>query len=63
MEVFVIGQDDDWRGCEVVEHEGREQDGVVHDPWGESDGIAIRTVTLTGDGELELSSVIEIFVE
>ena len=35
----------------------------MYDPWGESEGIAIRTVTFTVAGELELSSVIEIFAE
>ena len=36
---------------------------VVDDPWEESEGIAIRTATLTVGGELELSSVNEISVE
>lgn len=42
----------------------RDADRGVHDPWEEGeDGIAIRTVTLTIAGELELSSVIETFAE
>jgi hypothetical protein len=44
--------------------EERDADRGVDDPWEEGeDGIAIRTDTLTIEGELELSSVIETFVE
>jgi len=56
---------DDRRGCEVVgcDNEEEKVDGGVDELWEGSEGIAIRTVTLTVEGELELSSVIEIFVE
>src|SRR5882757_5518162 len=52
---------DDWRGCEVVGCDNEEE--KVDGGWEGSEGIAIRTVTFTVEGELELSSVIEIFVE
>jgi len=56
---------DDWRGCEVVgcDSEGEKVDEGADELWEGSEGIAIRTVTFTVEGELELSSVIEIFVE
>jgi len=40
-----------------------EADRGVDEPWEDGEGIAIRTATLIVDGELELSSVIEIFAE
>jgi len=68
--IFNVGVgDDDWRDCEVVglalddNEEEREAERGVDEPWEESEGIAIRTATLMVGGELELSSVIEIFAE
>ena len=43
--------------------EERDADRGENDLWEEGEGIAIRTDTLTIGGELELSSVIETFVE
>ena len=43
--------------------EERDADRGVCDLWVEGEGIAIRTATLIVGGELELSSVIEIFAE
>lgn len=43
--------------------EEREEDGRVDDPWEDGEGIAMKTATLTVGGELEWSSVIELFVE
>lgn len=56
---------DEWRGCEVFgcDNEEEKEDGGVDELWEGREGIAIRTVTLTVEGELEVSSVIEIFVE
>lgn len=59
-----VGEDDDWIGCEVERVADRGVHDPWHDPWEEGeDGIAIRTVTLTIEGELELSSVIETFAD
>jgi len=62
----VVGEsDDESRGCEVVgcDLDDIEADKGVDDLWEEGEGIATRTATLIVEGELELSSVIEIFAE